>query len=68
MIVMVNIITLLFLNKLNFYKFTHYIPSGKFIFKQDEKQLIETLRRKIYGVTRNIMTPSSLTEKNWFVK
>ncbi|XP_051163003.1 nonsense-mediated mRNA decay factor SMG9 [Leptopilina boulardi] len=35
-------------------------------FHENEKQLIEKLRMKIHGVTRNAMTPSTLTEKNWF--
>ncbi|XP_043289638.1 protein SMG9 isoform X2 [Venturia canescens] len=37
--------------------------------KFDEKarnELIEELRKKIHGVSRNSMTPSALTEKNWY--
>lgn len=34
---------------------------------EDKEQLVEKLRRKIHGVTRNAMTPSNLTEKNWLV-
>ncbi|XP_050596566.1 nonsense-mediated mRNA decay factor SMG9 isoform X1 [Bombus affinis] len=33
---------------------------------QNEKKLIEKLRTKIHGVTRNPMTPSTLTEKDWY--
>ncbi|XP_020293560.1 protein SMG9 isoform X1 [Pseudomyrmex gracilis] len=36
------------------------------IFYESEKSLIDKLRTKIYGVTRNPMTPSVLTEKSWF--
>ncbi|XP_053982442.1 nonsense-mediated mRNA decay factor SMG9 [Hylaeus volcanicus] len=34
--------------------------------RQNEKKLIEKLRTKIHGVNRNQMTPSTLTEKNWY--
>lgn len=34
--------------------------------RQNEKKLIEKLRTKIHGVTRNPMTLSTLTEKNWY--
>ncbi|XP_068985671.1 nonsense-mediated mRNA decay factor SMG9 isoform X4 [Bombus flavifrons] len=33
---------------------------------QNEKKLIEKLKTKIHGVTRNPMTPSTLTEKDWY--
>ncbi|XP_044018021.1 protein SMG9 [Aphidius gifuensis] len=33
---------------------------------ENEKELIEKLRRKIHGITRNPMTPAILTEKNWY--
>ncbi|XP_034190373.1 nonsense-mediated mRNA decay factor SMG9 [Osmia lignaria lignaria] len=32
----------------------------------NEKKLIEKLKTKIHGVNRNPMTPSTLTEKNWY--
>ncbi|XP_014482978.1 PREDICTED: protein SMG9 [Dinoponera quadriceps] len=35
-------------------------------FGESEKSLVDKLRRKIHGVTRNPMTPSVLTEKNWY--
>ncbi|XP_032667762.1 protein SMG9 isoform X2 [Odontomachus brunneus] len=35
-------------------------------FGESEKSLINKLRQKIHGVTRNPMTPSVLTEKNWY--
>ncbi|CAK9816014.1 Nonsense-mediated mRNA decay factor SMG9 [Anthophora plagiata] len=34
--------------------------------RQDERKLIEKLKIKIHGVNRNPMTPSTLTEKNWY--
>lgn len=34
--------------------------------RQDEKKLIERLKTKIHGVSRNPMTPTTLTEKNWY--
>lgn len=34
-------------------------------FGESEKSLINKLRQKIHGITRNPMTPSVLTEKNW---
>lgn len=45
------------------------IPSRKeedMIFCENEKSLIDKLRTKIHGVTRNLMTPSVLTEKSWY--
>lgn len=33
---------------------------------QNERKLMEKLKTKIHGVTRNPMTPSTLTEKNWY--
>ncbi|XP_011153344.1 protein SMG9 [Harpegnathos saltator] len=35
-------------------------------FGESEKSLLDKLRRKIHGVTKNPMTPSVLTEKNWY--
>ncbi|XP_076300529.1 nonsense-mediated mRNA decay factor SMG9 [Lasioglossum baleicum] len=34
--------------------------------RQNEKKLIERLKTKIHGVSRNPMTPTTLTEKNWY--
>ncbi|XP_017888871.1 protein SMG9 [Ceratina calcarata] len=34
--------------------------------RQNEKKLIEKLKIKIHGINKNPMTPSSLTEKNWY--
>ncbi|KAF7400553.1 protein SMG9 [Vespula maculifrons] len=34
--------------------------------QENEKRLIEQLRMKIHGVSRHPMTPSTLTEKNWY--
>ncbi|KAL6433610.1 hypothetical protein ACFW04_006594 [Cataglyphis niger] len=45
------------------------IPSRKeedMIFCENVKSLIDKLRTKIHGVTRNPMTPSVLTEKSWY--
>ncbi|KAG5327477.1 SMG9 protein, partial [Pseudoatta argentina] len=36
------------------------------IFCENEEFLIDKLRTKIYGVPRNSITPSVLTEKNWY--
>ncbi|XP_078041813.1 nonsense-mediated mRNA decay factor SMG9 [Augochlora pura] len=33
---------------------------------QNEKKLIERLKTKIHGVSKNPMTPATLTEKNWY--
>ncbi|XP_033223438.1 protein SMG9 [Belonocnema kinseyi] len=41
-------------------------PETEPTFHENEKQLIEKLRIKIHGVARNAMTPSTLTEKNWY--
>jgi protein SMG9 len=35
------------------------------IFCENEKVLIEKLRTKIHGISRNPMTPSVLTERSW---
>ncbi|CAL1681080.1 unnamed protein product [Lasius platythorax] len=45
------------------------IPSRKeedMIFCENGKSLIDKLRTKIHGVTRNPMTPTVLTEKSWY--
>ncbi|XP_076756945.1 nonsense-mediated mRNA decay factor SMG9 [Xylocopa sonorina] len=34
--------------------------------RQNERKLIEKLKTKIHGVNRNPMTPTTLTEKNWY--
>ncbi|XP_024939279.1 protein SMG9 isoform X3 [Cephus cinctus] len=34
--------------------------------RENETKLIEKLRMKIHGVSRNSMTPTALTEKNWY--
>lgn len=34
--------------------------------EKSQNELIEELRTKIHGVTRNPMTPTALTEKNWW--
>lgn len=36
-------------------------------FCESQSDLIERLKRKIHGVARNAMTPSTLSEKNWQV-
>jgi len=41
------------------------IVAEDMIFCENEKSLIDKLRTKIHGVTRNLMTPSVLTEKSW---
>lgn len=45
------------------------IPSRKeedMIFCENGKSLIDKLRTKIHGVTKNPMTPTVLTEKSWY--
>lgn len=34
--------------------------------RQNVRKLIEKLKTKIHGASRNPMTPSTLTEKNWY--
>ncbi|XP_074111432.1 nonsense-mediated mRNA decay factor SMG9 [Cotesia typhae] len=36
------------------------------IIHENEKELIQKLRNKIHGILRNPLTPSALTEKNWY--
>ncbi|CAG5102282.1 Similar to smg9: Protein SMG9 (Xenopus tropicalis) [Cotesia congregata] len=36
------------------------------IIHENEKELIQKLRNKIHGISRNPLTPSALTEKNWY--
>jgi protein SMG9 len=38
---------------------------GDSMFYENENQLIQKLRNKIHGISRNALTPSNLTEKNW---
>ena len=45
--------------------FVPRIASEEPTMRQNEKKLIEKLKTKIHGVSRNPMTPSTLTEKNW---
>lgn len=46
--------------------FVPRIVSEEPTMRQNEKKLIEKLKTKIHGVNRNPMTPSTLTEKNWY--
>lgn len=41
-------------------------PEEEPTMRQSEEKLIDKLRTKIHGVSRNPMTPSTLTEKNWY--
>ncbi|XP_001600565.2 protein SMG9 [Nasonia vitripennis] len=53
-------------NQLNLFLIPLISKNTQSSFHENEQQLIEKLRRKIHGVTRNAMTPSNLTEKNWY--
>lgn len=35
-------------------------------FHEKETVLLDRLRMKIHGVCRNALTPSTMTEKNWY--
>lgn len=52
--------------QLNFFLIPSMGLETEATFHENEKQLIEKLRKKIHGVTRNAMTPTTLTEKNWY--
>ncbi|OAD57874.1 Protein SMG9 [Eufriesea mexicana] len=51
---------------LNLFFIPRIINEEEFTMRQNEKKLIEKLKTKIHGVNRNSMTPSTLTEKNWY--
>ncbi|XP_058799585.1 nonsense-mediated mRNA decay factor SMG9 [Phymastichus coffea] len=53
-------------NHLNLFLIPLITQDNEYTFHDDEKQLIDKLKKKIHGVTRNTMTPSNLTEKNWY--
>ncbi|XP_012252963.2 nonsense-mediated mRNA decay factor SMG9 isoform X2 [Athalia rosae] len=42
------------------------ITSEDLVIHESEAKLIEKLRMRIHGVSRNPMTPAVLTEKNWY--
>ncbi|XP_014208604.1 protein SMG9 [Copidosoma floridanum] len=53
-------------NQLNLFLFPLISKNTKPMFIEDEYKLTDQLKRKIHGVTRNAMTPSNLTERNWY--
>ncbi|XP_034934513.1 protein SMG9 [Chelonus insularis] len=52
--------------QLNLFLIPKICPESEPIMHDNEKDLIEKLRNKIHGVSRNSLTPSTLTEKNWY--
>ncbi|XP_076481422.1 nonsense-mediated mRNA decay factor SMG9 isoform X4 [Bombus vancouverensis nearcticus] len=51
---------------LNLFFIPRIVNEEEVTIRQNEKKLIEKLKTKIHGVTRNPMTPSTLTEKDWY--
>ncbi|PBC33317.1 hypothetical protein APICC_08648 [Apis cerana cerana] len=51
---------------LNLFFIPRITNEEEFTMRQNGKKLIEKLKTKIHGVNRNSMTPSTLTEKNWY--
>lgn len=53
-------------NGLNLFLIPLIRAEDEFNVQENEKRLVEKLRMKIHGVSRHPMTPSTLTEKNWY--
>lgn len=53
-------------NSLNLFLIPSRTKEEDKTFCENEKSLIDKLRTKIHGVPRNSITPSVLTEKNWY--
>ncbi|XP_011494881.1 PREDICTED: protein SMG9 isoform X2 [Ceratosolen solmsi marchali] len=53
-------------NQLNLFLIPLISTDGESMFYENENELIAKLRKKIHGISRNAMTPSNLTEKNWY--
>ncbi|KAJ8668428.1 hypothetical protein QAD02_010091 [Eretmocerus hayati] len=53
-------------NHLNLFLFPPILKNSDSMFYESKEELIVKLRRKLHGITRNAMTPSNLTEKNWY--
>ncbi|KAK1116520.1 hypothetical protein K0M31_018983 [Melipona bicolor] len=51
---------------LNLFFIPRIVNEEELTIRQNRKKLIEKLKTKIHGVTRNPMTPTTLTEKNWY--